>query len=46
MEVRHKYTQAVRTLQDIASMGRTKGSESAMHRLAMLGESLQEDPNV
>lgn len=37
--LRHKYASAVRTLQDIAAMGKTKGSESAKHRLAQLGES-------
>jgi hypothetical protein len=33
-----KYESAVRTLQDIAAMGRKAGSESAAHRLAQLGE--------
>lgn len=33
-----KYASAVRTLQDIAAMGATKGCESAAHRLAQLGE--------
>jgi hypothetical protein len=33
-----KYASAIRTLQDIAAMGRTKGCESARHRLIELGE--------
>jgi len=33
-----RYQSAVRTLQDIANMGRKVGCETAAHRLAMLGE--------
>jgi hypothetical protein len=33
-----QYQSAVRTLQDIAAMGKTKGCESARHRLIELGE--------
>lgn len=36
--LRPKYASAVRTLQDIAAMGKKAGSESAAHRLAQLGE--------
>lgn len=37
-DLRSKYDQAVRTLQDIAALGKKAGSEMAKHRLIMLGE--------
>jgi hypothetical protein len=35
------YMAAIRTLQEIAAMGRKAGSEAARHRLAQLGEPLE-----
>ncbi len=36
-----RYTQCVRTLQDIAAMGKKAGSESARHRLIQIGEPVE-----
>ena len=41
VNLRSKYASAVRTLQDIAAMGRKAGSESAKHRLIQLGEPIE-----
>lgn len=37
--LRSRYDSAIRALQDIAALGRTKGCEIAKHRLAELGET-------
>lgn len=37
-DIVERYESAVRTLQDIAAMGKKAGSESARHRLIQLGE--------
>jgi hypothetical protein len=41
---RLKYRGAINTLRDIAEMGRTPGAESARHRLAMLKEPRDHEP--